>query len=62
MRSIKIDDEELKTKLRNSSVKILKESELVEVSGGSTVEKVKIHDLDEDEEYDLFVDAVILPA
>lgn len=62
MKKVKVDDEDLKQKLRESSVKVLRESELLEVSGGSTVEKVRIHDLDEDEEYDLFVDAVILPA
>jgi nitrogen fixation NifU-like protein len=37
------------------------QAELVEVSGGSEVEKVRIHDLDEDEEYDLVVDAVVVP-
>jgi len=26
------------------------------------VEKVRIHDLDEDEEYDLVVDAVVVPS
>jgi len=34
----------------------------VEVSGGSEVEKVRIHDFDDNEEYDLVVDAVIVPA
>lgn len=62
MKRIKIDDDELKVKLRNSRVKVLNESELIEVSGGSTLEKVRIHDLDEDDEYDLFVDAVIIPV
>ena len=53
--------EELKTRFRRSDVKVLKQSKLLEVSGTNTVEKVKIHDLDEDEKYELFVDAVILP-
>jgi len=54
-------DDDLKKKLKQSDVKILLESELLEISGFSTVEKVRIHDLNEDEEYDLFVDAVIIP-
>ncbi|MBD3227161.1 MAG: iron-sulfur cluster assembly scaffold protein [Candidatus Lokiarchaeota archaeon] len=52
---------ELKTKLKRSDVKTLKQSELIEVIGEESVEKVKIHDLDEDTEYELFVDALILP-
>ncbi|MHA1681913.1 MAG: iron-sulfur cluster assembly scaffold protein [Promethearchaeota archaeon] len=54
-------DADLKSKLRNSDVKVLTEAELREIGGGSTVEKVHVHDLNEDEEYDLFVDAVIVP-
>lgn len=53
--------EELSTQLKRSDVKVLKQSALLEIMGTNSVEKVKIHDLDEDEEYDLFVDAVILP-
>lgn len=52
--------DELKSELKQSHVKILKQSELMEVLGTNSVEKVKIHDLDEDEEYELFVDAVII--
>jgi FeS cluster assembly scaffold protein NifU len=52
---------ELKNKLKLSDVKTLLEGELIEVVGDTTVEKVKVHDLNEDEEYELFVDAVILP-
>lgn len=51
---------ELKTKLKQSDVKILYESEILEIKGTSEVEKVLIHDLNEDEEYELFVDAVII--
>lgn len=51
---------EMKTKLKQSHVKVLRQSELKEVMGTSSVEKVKIHDLDEDEEYELFVDAVVI--
>jgi len=52
---------EIKRKLKRSDVKVLLESELIEIIGDNTVEKVKVHDLNEDEEYELFVDAVILP-
>ena len=45
--------------LRQSNVKILYESEVIEVRGLNTVEKVLIHDLNEDEEYELFVDSII---
>jgi len=51
---------ELKTRLERSDVKILRESELLEIRGTNEVEKVLIHDLDEDEEYELFVDAVVM--
>ena len=52
--------EELTTKLKHANVKILYESELLEIQGMRTVEKVQIHDLNEDTKYELFVDAVIL--
>jgi FeS cluster assembly scaffold protein NifU len=45
--------------LRRSNVKILYESEIIEVRGLNTVEKVLVHDLNEDEEYELFVDSII---
>ena len=53
-------NDELKTKVKRSDIKLVTQAELVEVSGGSDVEKVRIHDLDEDEEYDLVVDAGIV--
>lgn len=52
--------DDLKIKFRKSNVKILFESELKKISGLSSVEKAKIHDLDEDSTYELFVDAVVL--
>jgi len=52
----------LSDKIIKSSVKILYESELLEIMGLNTVEKVRIHDMNEDEEYELFVDNVILPG
>lgn len=51
---------DLKNKLRKSDVKILQQSELLEVQGTDELEKVVIHDFDEDENYELFVDAVIM--
>ncbi|MFX1277066.1 MAG: NAD-binding protein [Promethearchaeota archaeon] len=48
-------------KLKQSDVKILHQSELNEVKGElDEVEKVIIHDFDENENYELFVDAVII--
>ena len=51
---------DLKTKLKQSDVKVLYESKILEIRGTTEVEKVLIHDLNEDEQYELFVDAVIL--
>ncbi len=47
-------------RVARSDVKVLYECELVDVGGEGVVERVRIHDLDEDDEYDLFVDAVIV--
>lgn len=47
-------------RLRASAVRILYESEVLEVSGLNTLEKVIIHDLNEDEQYELFVDSIVL--
>lgn len=52
---------ELRDKLKKSDVKILHQSELLEVKGElDEIEKVIIHDFDEDENYELFVDAVVV--
>jgi len=52
---------EIVKKLKQSDVKILHQSELNEIKGElDEVEKVVIHDFDEDENYELFVDAVIV--
>lgn len=52
---------ELRKELKHSEVKILYQSELKEIKGQlDEVEKVTIHDFDEDEDYDLTVDVVIL--
>jgi FeS cluster assembly scaffold protein NifU len=47
-------------RLTQSPVKILYESEILEIRGLRTVEKVLVHDLNEDEEYELFLDSVIV--
>jgi NifU-like protein involved in Fe-S cluster formation len=54
--------EELATDVKRSDVKVLFQSRLLAVRGEGEVEKVLIHDLDEDSEYELFVDAVVLLA
>ncbi len=51
----------LKMKLKMSDVKILLEAEPIEIIGDDTVEKLKVHDLNEDTEYELVADAIILP-
>jgi len=51
---------ELEEQLNNSKVKILSESRLLEIRGEFEVEKVLIRNLDEDEDYELFVDQVII--
>ena len=48
--------------LKQSDIKVIYESEILEIRGNDEVEKVLVHDLDEDEEYELFVDAVIILA
>lgn len=57
---ISSDNEELKNKIRNSTIKILTEAKILAVMGDEEVEKVRVLDLDEDSEYDLFVDRLIL--
>jgi len=53
---------ELANEVKRSDVKVLYKSRLLSVGGEGEVEKVHIHDLDEENEYDLFVDAVVLLA
>ncbi|MFX1375676.1 MAG: NAD-binding protein [Promethearchaeota archaeon] len=52
--------EELKKRLKSSDVKMLHQSELLEIQGTDEVEKVVINDFDEQEKYELFVDSVIM--
>ena len=51
---------ELEKRLEDSGVKLLTESRLLEIRGEFEVEKVLIFNIDEDEEYELFVDAVVI--
>ncbi|MFW9911973.1 MAG: iron-sulfur cluster assembly scaffold protein, partial [Candidatus Thorarchaeota archaeon] len=55
-----VTNDTLREELENSSVKVLAESRLLEIRGEFEVEKVLVHNLDEDEKYELFVDAVVL--
>jgi FeS cluster assembly scaffold protein NifU len=52
--------EELRKRLKSSDVKVIYQSELLEIQGTDEVEKVIIHDSDEDENYELYVDTVII--
>ncbi|MBA4370933.1 MAG: iron-sulfur cluster assembly scaffold protein [Coriobacteriaceae bacterium] len=52
--------EELSQDVKRSDVKVLFQSRLLSLGGEGEVEKARIHDLDEDDEYDLFVDAVVV--
>jgi len=52
--------EELKKKLKISDVKILHQSQLLEIQGTDEPEKVIILDYDEDEKYELFIDTIII--
>ena len=46
--------------LKLSDVKVLYEARPLEVAGEGEVERVRVHDLNEDEEYELTVDAVVM--
>ena len=51
---------DLEKRLEESNVKLLTESRLLEIRGEFEVEKVLIFNIVEDEEYELFVDAVVI--
>jgi nitrogen fixation NifU-like protein len=53
-------DAALRSRAKRSDVKLLFQSKLLEVGGEGEVEKVRVHDLDEDEEYELFIDSLII--
>lgn len=52
--------DELTAEVKRSDIKVLFRSRLLAIRGEGVVEKVLIQDLDEDSEYELFVDAVVL--
>jgi nitrogen fixation NifU-like protein len=52
--------DDVAAEVRRSDVKVLFRSRLLAVRGEGEVEKVVIRDLEEDDEYELFVDAVVL--
>ena len=49
-----------RTPLKRSDVKVIYEAEPIAVLGDGEVEKVRVHDLNENEEYELFVDALVI--
>ncbi|NWF96928.1 MAG: Fe-S cluster assembly scaffold protein NifU [Candidatus Thorarchaeota archaeon] len=51
---------DLSERLKSSGIKVLYQSRLLEIRGEGEVEKALIHNLDEDEQYELFVDAVVI--
>lgn len=53
-------DRDVKAVKRSDRIKLLGKTELVKIEGEDTVEKVVLHDLDEDEDFDLVVDMVVL--
>ncbi|WXG42448.1 MAG: NAD(P)/FAD-dependent oxidoreductase [Candidatus Freyarchaeum deiterrae] len=53
-------DQDIKTVKRSDRIKLLSNTELVKIEGTDTVEKVTLHDLGEDEDFDLVVDKVVL--
>jgi len=52
--------DELASEIKRSDVKMLFQSRLLAVRGEGEVEKVLVHDVDENSDYELFVDAVVL--
>ncbi len=46
--------------LKRSDVKVIYEAEPIAVLGEGEVEKVRVHDLRENEDYELFIDAVVI--
>jgi len=53
-------DKNVKAVKRSDRIKLLSKTELVKIEGTDTVEKVVLHDLDEDEDFELVVDMVVL--
>lgn len=55
-----ITTDDLLEELDTSSVKVITQGRLLEIRGEFEVEKVLIHNIEEDEDYELFVDAVVI--
>ena len=53
-------NKDIKAVKRSDRIKLLAKTDLVKMEGTDTVEKVVLHDLDEDEDFDLVVDMVVL--
>ncbi|MFX1315873.1 MAG: NAD-binding protein [Promethearchaeota archaeon] len=51
---------EIQKKLKLSDVKILYQSELLEIKGTNDVEKVVLQDFEENEKFELYVDAIVI--
>jgi nitrogen fixation NifU-like protein len=49
-----------RAQLKRSDVKVIYEAEPIAVLGEGEVEKVLVHDLNENEDYELFIDAVVI--
>jgi glycerol-3-phosphate dehydrogenase len=52
----------MRSAIRLSDVKVLTQARVLEVLGEGEVERVRVYDLDEDEEYELAADAVVALA
>jgi FeS cluster assembly scaffold protein NifU len=46
--------------LKRSDVKVVYEAEPIAVLGEGAVEKIRVHDINENDEYDLFIDALVV--
>jgi thioredoxin reductase len=49
-----------RSRLKRSDVKVIYEAEPIAVLGEGEVEKVRVHDFNENEEYELFIDAIVI--
>ena len=58
-KNVQVDDK-LAKRLDESRVKVIMRAEVLEIRGEDEVEQVVVHDLDEDDKYRLFVDAVVI--
>jgi FeS cluster assembly scaffold protein NifU len=59
-KAVSSTDTGLTKAIKQSDVKIIYQAEPLEIKGSEEVEKILVHDLNEDEEYELFVDAILI--